>query len=234
MTHPKERAIEGRSDLSRFVVHLTRDDSADFRDGATATRNFESIVKQRKIRAIQPHCLHGSKIPDAHQDQFSVCCFTEVPLGEMHLLARHIPGRKIQLSEYGFVFSREFILSKGAQPAIYINSYNDNTWLREAGDRIYKISKEHNFHKGKLRRFLPFLNAMHEGYDFTWEREWRVLGDLDFDPKDVICIILPEDGEREWKRKFLTWGVPLFRLDGRRKESYQSSQTSLAGPAGHG
>ena len=142
MTHPKTRAIEGRTDLSRFVVHLTRDDTQDFAYGATATENFSSIVKERKIRAIQPHCLHGSKIPDAHHDQFAVCCFTEVPLSELHLLTRDIPGRKIQLSEYGFVFSREFIVSRGAQPAIYVNSYYGNAWLREAADQIYQISKK--------------------------------------------------------------------------------------------
>ena len=53
---------------------------------------------------------------------------------------------------------------------------------------------------------------MNEGYDFTWEREWRVLGDLAFEPKDVVSIILPEDGEKDWKRKFLTWGVPVISL----------------------
>ena len=53
---------------------------------------------------------------------------------------------------------------------------------------------------------------MNEAYDFTWEREWRVLDDLHFEPKDVVCIILPEDGEKEWKRKFLTWGVPVISL----------------------
>ena len=180
--------------------------------GATVRKNFKSIVRQRAIRAIRPHCLHGHKIPEEHEDQFSVCCFTEVPLAELHLLARRIPGRKIQLSDFGFVFSRDFIISKGAQPAIYINSYNNDTWLREAADHIYKISKDHDFSEGKLSRFIPFLNAMNEGYDFTWEREWRVLGDLEFEPKDVVCIILPEEGERKWKHKFLTWGVPVISL----------------------
>ena len=141
-----------------------------------------------------------------------MCCFTEVPLSELHLLTRKIPGRKIELSEYGFVFSREFIVSRRAQPAIYINSYNSNRWLREAADCIFEISKEHDFQQGKLRRFLPFLNAMHEGYDFAWEREWRVLDDLEFEPRDVVCIILPEDGEKEWKRKFLNWGFPVISL----------------------
>ncbi len=212
MSHPKSRAIEGRGDLSRFVVHLTRDDSADDPNGASAAENFTSIVKQRKILAIRPHCLHGRKIPNIHKERFSVCCFTEVPLSELHLLARHIPGRKIQLSEYGFVFSRDFLVSKGAQPAIYINSYNNNTWSREAAERVYQLSKKSRFKKDKLWRLLPFLNAMHEGYDFAWEREWRLLGDLDFKPKDVISVILPEHGETDRKREFMKSGVPVISL----------------------
>ena len=178
MTSRTATAVKGRSDHSRFVVHLTRDDTQDFSDGASAADNFGSIVESRTIIAAKPHCLHWRKIPKKHRRKFAVCCFTEVPLSELHLLTREIPGRQVQLSEYGFVFSREFLISRRAQSALYINSYNHNNSLREAADALYTISEKKDFRKEILQRFLPYLNAMNEKYDFTWEREWRVLGNL--------------------------------------------------------
>ena len=211
MTTAKSHAIEGRADLSRFVIHLTRDDTDDFPDyGASAAENFKAIIKEREVSAFQPHCLYSDQIPKKHEDKFSVCCFTEIPLSELHLLTRHIKGRQIQLSEYGIVFSREFLISKGAQPAIYINSYHKNMWLREAADRIWKIAEESNFQDCNIWRILPFLNAMHERYDFTWEREWRICGDLTFAPEDIVCVSVPEDGEEELRREFLGRGVPVI------------------------
>lgn len=210
MTDAKSRAVEGRGDISRFVVHLTRDDRKDFPEGgARAAENFSSIIKDRKIRAHIPHCLHADRIPAEHRKRFSVCCFTETPLSELHLLTRHIPGRRVQLSAHGLVFSREFLVTNGAQPALYINSYERNLWLREAADRLCDIAEDNDFRKGKLWRFLPYLNAMHERYDFTWEREWRVRGNLKFKPRDIVCVILPEKGEETWKQRFLSRGVPV-------------------------
>ena len=211
MPTAKSRAIEGRTDLSRFVIHLTRDDTDDFdEDGASAAENFKTIVEERKIYSFQPHCLYSDKIPEKHENKFWVCCFTEIPLSELHLLTRHIKGRRYQLSEYGLVFSREFLISKGAQPAIYINSYHKNVWLREAADSIWEIAERNDFQNCNIWRILPFLNAMHERYDFTWEREWRICGDLAFAPEDIVCVTLPEDGEEELRRKFLGRGVPVI------------------------
>lgn len=210
MTKVRDRAIEGRHDLSRFVVHLTRDDTADFENGQTARENFIKIADDRLILAARPHCLHADEIPGKHWRRLSVCCFTEVPLSELHLLTREIPGRRIQLSDYGFVFSREFLAAQGAQPALYVNSYHGKKWIREAADKIYEVAQRNDFRKGKLWRLLPYLNAMHEGYDFTWEREWRVAGDLEFGPEDVVCVILPEDDEDELKQEYLESGVPVI------------------------
>lgn len=131
------------------------------------------------------------------------------------------------MSEYGVVFTREFIISKGAQPAIYINSYRGNKWMKEAADRIFDIAERNKFKTGKLWRILPYLNAMHERYDFTWEREWRIRRDLEFTPKDIACIILPERGEEEWKEKFSLRGVPIISSGW----SYEKIITELSGQA---
>src|ERR1043165_4669153 len=88
------------------------------------------------------------------------------------------------------------LLEKGAQPAIYINSYGGYAHLREAVDTIYQTAVAQGF-ADKIWRLLPFVNAMHEKYDFTWEREWRVLGNLKFSLSDVVCVILPPGGNAD-------------------------------------
>ncbi|MCY3794206.1 MAG: hypothetical protein OXG51_07500 [Gammaproteobacteria bacterium] len=133
--------------------------------------NFVGIMEESTIYALRPHCLHWKEIPDKHRDRFSVCCFMEVPLPELHLVTRSIQGRSNQYSDYGFVFSREFPVSNGAQPAIYLNSYGGNSELRDAADRIYAIGAKNGF-KNELSSRIPYLNAMNERYDFAWEREW--------------------------------------------------------------
>lgn len=210
MSSAKNNAIKGRDDISRFVVHLTRDDTSDFNNGGTAEGNFRDIIEERRIRAYQPHCLHADKIPEKLQKRYYVSCFTEVPLTQIHLLTREILGRKILLEPYGFVFSREFIIRKGAQPAIYINSYDGNSWLREAVDTLCEIARKKEFKNGKVWRILPFLNAMHERYDFTWEREWRVRGDVKFQPSDVVAVILPDSGCKALREKFALKGIPVI------------------------
>jgi hypothetical protein len=133
-----------------------------------------------------------------------------VPLTQLHLLTKYIPGRKTKMEPYGLVFTREFIIENKAQPALYINSYHGNHWLKDAADKLCDIAEKNDYSKGLIWRFLPFLNAMHERYDFTWEREWRIRGRLSFTPKDVVCIILPLEGEDSWKERFASNGVPVI------------------------
>jgi hypothetical protein len=65
-------------------------------------------------------------------------------------------------------------------------------------------------HDDPLARLLPFLNAMHERYDFTWEREWRVQGPVDFTPKDLVAAILPRQGAEKWRDYFARRAVPVI------------------------
>jgi len=58
-------------------------------------------------------------------------------------------------------------------------------------------------------RLFPFLNAMHEKYDFSWEREWRVLGNLSFTAGDIVCVILPENDEK-FRMAATEFGVPAI------------------------
>src|SRR5258708_7347548 len=105
---PKHTTVtELREDVSRFVVHLTRDDRKDFTGGGKAKANFLAILNEKKILAARPHCLHHAKVKDTPQEKsFNVACFTEVPLNQIQFLVGPIAGRRIELESYGFVFTK--------------------------------------------------------------------------------------------------------------------------------
>ena len=203
-----------REDISKFVVHLTRDDTKDFgEDGSSGRENLTSILDQRTIRAFRPHCLHKKLLPDGMpksvRAKFNVACFTEVPLHQIHLLTQPIEGVAYQREPYGIVFDRQALIAAGAQPAIYVNSYAGNTAVKEAYDEIFRRSLEAGW-AGEMWKVLPFVNAMHERYDFTWEREWRTNRRFDFRLKDVVAIILPSSGEEEVQETATQLGIPCI------------------------
>lgn len=211
---PIQQATEGREDISRFVVHLTRDDRKDFSEGGgTARKNFLSITKDRKIVAYRPHCLHNrilDQLPEKVRERLAVACLTEVPLNQLHLLCQSIPGRGIKLDSFGFVFTKEFFANAGGQPAIYVNSYGANLWYRDAFDELFDIVRRYENSNSKLWRILPFLNSMHEKCDFSWEREWRIRRQLSFKLSDVVAVVLPADGEDDLKESFAKAGVAVI------------------------
>jgi hypothetical protein len=203
-------ALSGREDVSRFMVHLTRDDRRDYSNGGSARRNLSDILHEQRIRAISPHCTFNRKIeklPETIARRFRTTCFTETPLNQVHLLVRDIPGRRIKLEPYGICFRKDFIVEKGGQPALYINEYDGNTWLRECVDKLFEVSVTDTQVVKPLWRILPFVNSMHEGYDFSWEREWRIRGDLQFTSRDIVCVILPADREEALKEKLAAGGI---------------------------
>ncbi|AFZ27905.1 Protein of unknown function (DUF2743) [Cylindrospermum stagnale PCC 7417] len=210
----KSLATDGREDISQFIVHLTRNDQKTFPDGGnTAKKNFQAILESRTILATRPHCLFNQQLDDLsdqEKEKFNVACFTEVPLNQLHLLIKEIPGRQIKLESYGFVFTKDFIIKSGGQPAIYINSYNNNLWLRDAVKELFKVAQKNGEFVGNLWRLLPFINSMDEKHDFSWEREWRINKDLEFELNDLVCLILPVQGEYLLKRNLTKEGITFI------------------------
>jgi hypothetical protein len=222
----KSSAINGREDISQFIVHLTRDNRNSSENGNTAVDNLKSILNSETIRATQPHCLFNKKLDhlsDQDREKLNVACFTEVPLNQLHLLTREIPGRQIKLEPYGLVFNKNFIVKSGGQPAIYINSYNQNLELRKAVDTLFEISYKNGEFIGNLWRLLPFINAMNENYDFSWEREWRINQNLEFNLSDIVCLILPSEAE-DMQKTCANYGVTFISPGW----SYEQIVTQLA------
>jgi hypothetical protein len=113
-------------------------------------------------------------------------------------LTSKVPGRQIRLQGYGIVFYKNALLEKGANPAIYLNA--KGTDLRDyLLDRfrcdfdgiksLKKFKKEQEEFYRSIIQYYSLINIISENYDFTWEREWRYPGDLDFDYRDLVAII---------------------------------------------
>jgi hypothetical protein len=216
MTTNKTNISLNREDISRFVIHLTRDDRQDFKGGggATAIENLNRIVRERQIMALRPHCLHKKQLKDAGMpkavlEAFDVACFTEVPLSQIHLLTQPIEGVAYQREPYGVVFNRKLLIDSGAQPAIYVNSYGGNIEVRTAFDQLFENCRATKW-KDDSWKLLPFVNAMHERYDFTWEREWRTNKAFKFKLSDIVALILPAEGEDEFRSAAIERGIPCI------------------------
>lgn len=207
MKGPKDR-----DDVSSFVVHLTRRYGTD-----SALQSLVSILDDRTIEARNPHCLFSPLFSQLGfsallKSKFKTVCFTETPLNQITPLCRKIPGRQIELEPYGLVFYRDYLLERGGGPAFYINS--DGTEIR---DYLIEQFREHfngikslkKFKRHQRRRheqiiqYYSFINKMGHRYDFSWEREWRFVGDLSFKYEDVVAIIarLPSRLKTEIKKR---------------------------------
>jgi len=201
-----------REDLSRFLVHLTRD-----YDGTVARSNLVSILKEKTIYARNAHCLVLHKIKKMGfsgllKSKFNTVCFTETPLTQIKQLVIEIEGRKIQLKPYGLVFWKDDLFEKGSSPAIYINGKGTSVskFLLDEFDSIFKsiktlkkLKKFEADHYKNIIQYHSLINVVQDKHDFLWEREWRHHGNFTFKYADIVAIIAnnPDGFEKLCQRK---------------------------------
>src|SRR5687768_9892994 len=98
-----------RSDISPFLVHLTRDNSTL----KSARKVLKKILQQQQlVSGITPVSdarfgMYTDNLGDETKRLlFSAICFTETPISEVHCLL-DIAYRNIELKAYGIVFLKE-------------------------------------------------------------------------------------------------------------------------------
>ena len=200
-----------REDISRFLVHLTRD-----YDSSTARDNLINILKTKTIYARNAHCLFTHNIKNmgfsvALKKKFKTVCFTETPLTQINILASEIEGRKIQLKPFGLIFRKDDLFSRGSSPAVYINAKGTSIdkFLMDEFNNIFKkvttlekLKKLEVKHYETIVHYYSLINVVKDKHDFMWEREWRHHGDFKFLYSDIVAIISdnPERFEKECKK----------------------------------
>lgn len=108
-------------------------------------------------------------------------CFTDSTLAGLRA------HRKIFKAKHGVAFDREFLYQQGANPCLNIRE----SLLRQEVNRANGPYKS-------IYNFIPdeiagFVNIIHESFDATHEREWRILGDFAFSYSNIKFIFCPEN-----------------------------------------
>ncbi len=85
--------IARRTDLSSFLVHLTRDTAEK-----SAKSRLTEILQSQRLLAMSPFGSAYEKLKNANLsvDSQKCVCFTETPLEHVNLLTEKIEGRQCQ------------------------------------------------------------------------------------------------------------------------------------------
>ncbi len=188
--------VRKRSDLSFFLVHLTKND-----EKMPAIDHLRGILTPES----DGHCrlkatLHGfftmvnsiSNNP-SRAKWLRAVCFTEAPLDEVKHFAYQTEDGERKYSPFGVVFPQEFIRRCGGNPCFYVNTLG--TENLKSG--ILTLAEDPHIDESGYRHLLVFFNifgpaAGGRTHDFYWEREWRVPGDMRFRHEDVFVGLCPE------------------------------------------
>lgn len=191
-----ERLLDRRSDLSTFVVHLTKNGDL------SAAENLAAILSSHTIEARQAMGWLGTgskRIAGADLDAMKVVCFSETPLEHAYSLFQEIKGRKVKLSTYGIAFTKAVARQKGVNPVWYVDMTMGRDWeLAAALDALREDAKASagGFASHHGATILPFVEQMGSWHttqkEFSWEREWRHRGDFRFEDFDVALVLCPE------------------------------------------
>jgi hypothetical protein len=63
--------------------------------------------------------------------------------------------------------------------------------------------------------FLPFVNKAGHNYDFSWEREWRIIGNFKFKRSKIFLGLVPEAKISTFERGYpeIPWVSPRWGRD---------------------
>lgn len=206
--------LDKKRDYSPLLVHLTKDTyDKNGKISMLAREVLQCILDEPVLRAYNYYCVF-TKGPDGLDNQnssikdlFKVTCFTETPLDQIDILLEEIPERWFTFKPYGLVFKKEYIRQQGGNPVFYVTGV-----LSKALWRLYKdaIKGGYNREENKL---LALVNKCDDKIDFHWEREWRIVGNLQFKLNDVYCGLCPKKDMPYFESKYEvifidpTWGI---------------------------
>ncbi len=200
--------LRRRSDLSTFLVHLTRDGG-----GTTAKARLKSILASGTIEARTmfghaKHALEGQHLDCKSQ---KCVCFTETPIEHVNLVLQEIGDRMCQFKPYGIAVTKKMGRVAGVNPVWYVDITPGHYWLsNKINAMIQQALQAGNFDGSDISAITPFIEQMGSGQaadgsgykkEFWWEREWRKVGDFCVPP---TCIAFcPEAEIREFQEHVL-------------------------------
>lgn len=199
-----------RSDISPFLVHLTRRGSR-----LSAGDVLKKIVEERKLVAgsdrISDARFAIRTVGMSEEDKrkfFGAVCFTETPLNEVHCLFE-IKNRAVNLRPYGLVFLKQPAIARGVEPVFYINNIKGDKL-----DVLKALCSLIRTNPVSAARILPLISifgkkitppgasAVGGEVDFRWEREWRYVpanGPYELKQDEIFMGLCPHDEIEEFE-----------------------------------
>ena len=191
----REDFLDMKRDYSPLLVHLCKDYSYYDDDignvELAAHEALDNILNGKTLIAYNYYCLLGKNLDSQSkllQDRFKVVCFTETPIDQIDVLLEEVHGRKTKLKPYGLVLKKEYIRQHGGNPVFY----GTTNIIHPFWDLYWSLLLEESPSKEKCN-LLALVNRCDETIDFHWEREWRIVGDLEFNYDDIYCGLCPEE-----------------------------------------
>jgi hypothetical protein len=221
-----ERLLHRRSDLSTFLVHLSR----DIPGGPTARENVLAMLQSRSIQARSVFGMAKSwATADPAVEATQRCvCFTETPLEQVWMMTREINLRQVHLQPYGLAFTKRYGRQSGANPVWYMDITPGHDWLTPPVDVLVELGRRGESRTldspagdvtgavvvgpapgdNPILKLTPFIEQMgptqggQSKKEFWWEREWRKVGNFSFlswNWSKLVAAFAPEaDHERFW------------------------------------
>lgn len=158
--------------MSNYVVHLTKDPA-----------DLGSILGTGCLRASGPYGYsHFRKLPQVSGRHRSVC-FSEIPLDFLGRLTR-------RHGQFGVGFTKDFLRQNGGARVWYVDQYSAQaSYLNVQLEALVEAGEFAN----PAWDLTPFVDLLMPGkYEWDWEREWRVRGDLHFSLAEVAFVLTPE------------------------------------------
>lgn len=190
-------------DMSDYLVHFTNRDA------------LLGILNDLKVEARKEFGWFRSDTATSALRMSA--CFSEIPVDQIDRLANR-RGR------YGIGFKRSFVQAAGGGRVWYAEE-PQRTLTFDAFNYFWRTDPTRS---NPLWKLTPFIDDVTAGYDFTWEREWRVPGGLPFALEDVAFLIRPGNTGASDVFEHPAPGIPL--LSSEAVEFWDEAFHALGGP----
>ncbi|MET8266478.1 hypothetical protein ABZU92_21105 [Micromonospora arida] len=112
-----EDLLQRRTDLSTFLIHLTRDTLGN--DGPSARENLLTMIGVGYIEARSPFGPASMHEPNLTAATQKVVCFTETPLEHTWMMLEDIDKRDVHFQPYGLAVTKTTARMAACNPVWY-------------------------------------------------------------------------------------------------------------------
>jgi len=180
--------------MSNYLVHFAKGNGRAHKtisSTITATRAADpgywtmmSVLSTGRLRPGGAFGIGRKEAPDPARQR--AVCFSEIPPGEWLRLSER------RRSAYGIGFSKQFISKRGGGPIWYARNGSEQNKALKKLMRMGEGDPDHPVWRITAMIDAPGVYGL-TSYEYEWEREWRHIGDLMFEPKDVAFLFIPEE-----------------------------------------